>query len=329
MLKLRGTDCVCKHRFQAKLAHRNTLNLKFVSLVSQPESSLKRSEMMNIVRSCHRHHHHHPQPKFCETSVARVIQTLPLTTRGRGAFLMDTKRGFYSTAPCCEDSGCDGAALLWPAGRRMRGFKRRGRKRKGGVETPTWPVVRGSPHRRDGRRARGGIRPLSVPLYRGGGAHEMVLRIAVLKRKEKKRRDRKAVCSFIFSVSVCRYSSQTIKTKQLPETKWPHLLVKTPEVSVLPHAVEDLRCRFHHFGTMSGNSAESKKTQRKARLGFCYGWKRFRNISQTNKQKKALAPSKQRRAFRLCCVLKLNRRADSVTAGCDWLIGQHFNLLFF
>lgn len=39
-----------------------------------------------------------------------------------------------------------------------------------------------------------------------------------------------------------------------------YLFVEAAEVSVLPHAVQDLRCCFHHFRTMSGNSAETKTT---------------------------------------------------------------------
>lgn len=37
-----------------------------------------------------------------------------------------------------------------------------------------------------------------------------------------------------------------------------YLFVKAAQVSVLPHAAQDLRCCFHHFRTMSGNSAEDK-----------------------------------------------------------------------
>lgn len=38
-----------------------------------------------------------------------------------------------------------------------------------------------------------------------------------------------------------------------------YLFVEAAEVSVLPHAVQDLRCCLYHFRTMSGNSAERKK----------------------------------------------------------------------
>lgn len=55
-----------------------------------------------------------------------------------------------------------------------------------------------------------------------------------------------------------------------------YLFVEAAEVSVLPHAVQDLRCCFHHFGTMSRNSAERKRhIQNKARPSFAfvsYSW---------------------------------------------------------
>lgn len=48
-----------------------------------------------------------------------------------------------------------------------------------------------------------------------------------------------------------------------------YLFVEAAEISVLPHAVQDLRCCLYYFRTMSGNSAEWKKhIQYKARLSF-------------------------------------------------------------
>lgn len=37
-----------------------------------------------------------------------------------------------------------------------------------------------------------------------------------------------------------------------------YLLVKAAQISVLPHAAQDLRCRFHHLRRMSGRKGENK-----------------------------------------------------------------------
>lgn len=42
-----------------------------------------------------------------------------------------------------------------------------------------------------------------------------------------------------------------------------YLLVEAAEIPVLPHAAQHLGRRLHHFGTMSGNSAEHKTKHRR------------------------------------------------------------------
>lgn len=37
-----------------------------------------------------------------------------------------------------------------------------------------------------------------------------------------------------------------------------YLLVKAAQISVLPHAAQDLRCCFHHLGRMSGGKEENR-----------------------------------------------------------------------
>ena len=53
---------------------------------------------------------------------------------------------------------------------------------------PTGAVVGRCPDGGDGGGAGGGVRPLSVPLYRRGGAHKVVLGVAILEERRTERR---------------------------------------------------------------------------------------------------------------------------------------------
>ena len=57
-----------------------------------------------------------------------------------------------------------------------------------GVIGPTGAVVGGRPDGGDGGGAGGGVRPLSVPLYGRGGAHKVVLGVAILEKRRKEGR---------------------------------------------------------------------------------------------------------------------------------------------
>lgn len=71
--------------------------------------------------------------------------------------------------------------------------------------------------------------------------------------------------------------------------QWLYLFVEAAEVSVLPHAAQDLGRRLHHFRTMSGNSAQTKCRTYKARLSFVGRWTKA--VSVVNKVMGSLAVS--------------------------------------
>lgn len=125
------------------------------------------------------------------------------------------------------------------------------------------------PHGRDGRRTGRRIRPLPVPFYCGRRANKVVLRIAVLEKRD----ETKKTWEQAFAVNDSVFSDGRAISKL---DRCIYLFVKAAQVSVLPHAVQHLRCRFHHFRTMSGNSAERRKTrENKASLTFVIrgaGW---------------------------------------------------------
>lgn len=71
-------------------------------------------------------------------------------------------------------------------------------------------------------------------------------------RPERRRGEKTIYTPMLALLSVVDSFSVTLPVVEL------YLFVKAAQVSVLPHAVQDLRCCFHHFRTMPGNSAEDK-----------------------------------------------------------------------